>query len=120
VLLLHDIFFQHILIDDRWPTQLSLDVNDALLFFVSRSIAEDQIHILESLSTWSAIAKTTTSGIQETLEAISTFPRVSGIQKKVNAKANRQNAAKKIYVPQVIPASISGVTRPMMLKITHL
>lgn len=45
-----------------------------------------------------------------------TFPRVSGMQKKVKAKARRQKAAKKMYVPQVMDSSISGVTRPMMLQ----
>jgi len=46
---------------------------------------------------------------------------VSGTKKYVNAKARRQNAAKKIYVPQVIFSSISGVTRPMILRsISHL
>lgn len=34
----------------------------------------------------------------------------------MNAKASRQNAAKKIYVPQVMAASISGVTNPIMLE----
>jgi hypothetical protein len=37
------------------------------------------------------------------------------MQKKVKAKARRQNAAKKMYVPYVMDSSISGVTRPMML-----
>jgi hypothetical protein len=37
------------------------------------------------------------------------------MQKKVKARARRQNAAKKMYVPQVIDSSMSGVTRPMML-----
>lgn len=45
-----------------------------------------------------------------------TFPRVSGMQKKVNAKARRQKAAKNMYVPHVMDSSISGVTRPMMLQ----
>lgn len=49
VLLVHNVLFQHILADEGSPTQLSLDVNDALLFFVGGSVAEDQIHILESL-----------------------------------------------------------------------
>lgn len=44
-----------------------------------------------------------------------TFPRVSGMQKYVKANARRQNAAKKIYVPQVIESSISGVTSPIIL-----
>lgn len=35
----------------------------------------------------------------------------------MNAKARRQNAAKNMYVPQVIFSSISGVTRPMMLHL---
>lgn len=46
-----------------------------------------------------------------------TFPRVSGIQKKVKARANRQKAAKKMYVPQEMVASMLGVTRPMILGI---
>jgi hypothetical protein len=37
------------------------------------------------------------------------------MQKKVNANASRQNAAKKMYVPQEIDESMSGVTKPMML-----
>lgn len=38
------------------------------------------------------------------------------MQKKVKANARRQKAAKKMYVPQVMDSSISGVTRPMMLQ----
>jgi hypothetical protein len=49
-----------------------------------------------------------------------TFPRVSGIQTNVKAKASRQKAAKKIYVPQEIEANISGVTRPMILWHSHV
>lgn len=49
VLLVRNVLFQHVLADEGSPTQLSLDVNDALFFFVSSSVAEDQIHILESL-----------------------------------------------------------------------
>ena len=37
------------------------------------------------------------------------------MKKKVNANAIRQKAAKKMYVPQEIESSISGVTRPMIL-----
>lgn len=36
------------------------------------------------------------------------------MKKNVKANASRQNAAKKIYVPQVMVVSISGVTRPMI------
>lgn len=32
----------------------------------------------------------------------------------MKAKASRQKAAKKIYVPQVMTASMSGVTSPIM------
>lgn len=46
-----------------------------------------------------------------------TLPRVSGMQKNVNARASRQKAAKKMYVPQEMDSSISGVTRPMMLEL---
>jgi hypothetical protein len=42
------------------------------------------------------------------------FPLVSGTKKYVNPPANKQNAAKKIYVPHLIWASMSGVTRPMI------
>jgi hypothetical protein len=44
------------------------------------------------------------------------LPRVSGIKKNVNASARRQNTAKKIYVPQEIESSMSGVTSPIMLQ----
>ena len=37
------------------------------------------------------------------------------MQKNVNTSAKTQNAAKKMYVPQVIESSMSGVIRPMML-----
>lgn len=36
------------------------------------------------------------------------------MKKYVKAKASRQKAAKKMYVPQVMVASMSGVTRPMI------
>lgn len=51
----------------------------------------------------------------ESKETRHTFPRVSGTKKNVNANASIQNAAKNIYVPQVMLSSMSGVTRPMML-----
>lgn len=44
-----------------------------------------------------------------------TFPRVSGIQKNVKMNAINAKAAKKMYVPQVMVSSISGVTKPIML-----
>lgn len=34
----------------------------------------------------------------------------------MNAKAIRQKAAKKMYVPQVMVSSMLGVTRPMILE----
>lgn len=37
------------------------------------------------------------------------------MQKKVNANASRQKAAKKMYVPHEIVLSMSGVIRPMTL-----
>jgi vacuolar-type H+-ATPase subunit I/STV1 len=37
------------------------------------------------------------------------------MKKNVNASAKRQKAAKKMYVPQVIDSSMSGVTRPIIL-----
>lgn len=52
----------------------------------------------------------------EQMVAERTFPRVSGMQKKVKANARRQKAAKKMYVPQVMDSSISGVTRPIILQ----
>lgn len=42
------------------------------------------------------------------------------MQKKVNPNAIRQNAAKKIYVPQVMDSSMSGVTKPMILTRNEL
>lgn len=38
------------------------------------------------------------------------------MKKKVKARANRQKAAKKMYVPQEMVASMLGVTRPMTLE----
>jgi hypothetical protein len=38
----------------------------------------------------------------------------------VNAKAIRQNTAKKRYVPQVIDESMSGVTKPMIKLHIHV
>ena len=37
------------------------------------------------------------------------------MKKNVNASARRQNAAKKMYVPQEMELSMSGVTRPIIL-----
>jgi len=81
---------------------------------MSSGITEYKVHIFKSLHNKSAL-------VSSPREHWLTFPRVSGTKKYVNAKARRQNAAKKIYVPQVIFSSISGVTRPMILRsISHL
>jgi hypothetical protein len=45
---------------------------------------------------------------------------VSGIRNHVNTNAMRAKAAKKIYVPQPIFSSMSGVTSPMMKLHIHV
>lgn len=74
---------------NRDPTQLPLNVLDTLLLLVGCRVSKDEVHIFKSL-----VKYLSDCSIQ--WYRIHTLPRVSGIQKNVNARARRQKAAKKM------------------------
>ena len=126
-ILLHERPIQGIFGDspDSSPVEMGFDLDNALLFLVGCRVSKDEVHVFESLRCFGQHIPMI-SGYNSRVKkkkkrqgrwvGIYTFPRVSGIQKKVNTNAIRLNAAKKIYVPQVIDSSMSGVMRPMILN----
>jgi hypothetical protein len=91
--------------------ELRFNLPDSVLLLMSLSIAKCHIHVLQSLQ-----KNVSTPNTTPRIKTRHTFPLVSGTKKYVNPAASRQNAAKKIYVPHLMLASMSGVTRPMILE----
>jgi hypothetical protein len=74
-----------------YATKLRLDLSKPFLLFVCRSVTKHKVHIFKGLE--NMLVDLLDCG--ESLGAVS-FPQVSGTKKYVNAKAMRQNAAKKM------------------------